>query len=693
MRPPEKEAAPTSQAGAGLADAKTCLNNLDTGSFVNSELRDSTNTSDRNPTSASREYWFSLVQSVREKEPQIETVSLQKFMDKISSGRWADPIRRVRDALARGDTDAAKAEKLRLPAALPSGIFERRAIDGLRERSGLICADLDQLGDQLAGYREHIEADPYTFGCFLSPSGNGLKVLMLVDLGRTHEEAFRAMKHHFLKQFDLEIDEACKDVSRACFVSFDPDAYLGKGAQVLSYPPEPVSFATPDEKLPRARLVDGTRPGDDYDARGDFFGLLRKHGWTPVGDGNTRWTRPGKTNGVSATWNAVPDKFHVFSSNAAPLEAGTTYRPWHVFAILEHKGDFKAAAQALAAKGYGARLTRTVSTDRNFGDIRITPVQTTTLWPEPVAASHLLKQPPPRPPELISGMLYHGGTLLMAGASKSRKTYTMLQQGIAVATGGVWLGMECDLAPVLYLNLELQDFAVHDRLRSICDALRIKAPDNFHLWNLRGVKCSKTDLVKQVPDMIHKLGAKLVILDPYYKVSSQSGMDEISNHEQGELLCELETMCAGPGAALTIAHHFAKGNQSAKNAIDRASGGGVFARWPDAIMTMTDHKEENALIVEMALRNFAPKKPFVVRYEHPLWVQAPELRAGDLKDAAGRKRVYREEDTLAKLPPEGATYSEWARKAAISKTTFGRHLERLLDTGKVKQVGQVYNRR
>ncbi len=634
---------------------------------------------------------FSFASTVLGQVP-LETITLASFVEGIRSGRWAEPVERVRSMLARDDKGAAYGEKRRLPAVLPSGIFDKRSNEGLRERTGLICADLDALGDQLPSYREYIEADEYTLACFRSPSGTGLKVWLRLDLDRTHEEGFRAMRRHFLERFGLEIDEACKDVSRACFVSHDTEAFFADDAQVLPYPPKPVRFDAPEEKMPGSRLVDGTRPGDEYDARGDFFGLLRKHGWTSTGDGANRWTRPGKTLGVSATWNEVPGRFHVFSSNAAPLEPGKTYKPWHVYAFLEHGGDFKAASRALSAQGYGEQRTRTTNADQIVGSSSLAPAPSVTTWPEPVTASQIFAQPPAKPPELISGVLYHGGTMLMAGASKSRKTFTLLQQAVAVATGGYWLGMKCDLAPVLYLNFELQDFAVHDRLRAICDALQIEAPENFHLWNLRGVKCSKTDLGERVPDVIRKLGARLVILDPYYKVSSQSGKDEISNHEQGELLCDLETMCAAPGAALSIAHHFAKGNQSAKNAIDRASGGGVFARWPDVMMTMTDHKEENSLTVEMALRNFAPKKPFVMRYDHPLWVLAPDLQPADLKDAGGRKKEYEEEDTLAKLPTDGASYTEWQKKSKLSETTFGRHRDKLVAAGKVKQVGPVYIR-
>ena len=97
-----------------------------------------------------------------------------------------------------------------------------------------------------------------------------------------------------------------------------------------------------------------TRPGDDFNARGDVVALLEKHGWRACGkrsDGNLHWTRPGKTRGTSAT---LKDRtFYVFSSNAAPFEPNTAYSPFAILTLLEHGCNYEAAATALRAEGYG----------------------------------------------------------------------------------------------------------------------------------------------------------------------------------------------------------------------------------------------------------------------------------------------------------------------------------------------------
>lgn len=93
-------------------------------------------------------------------------------------------------------------------------------------------------------------------------------------------------------------------------------------------------------------------PGDDYDFRCDMPSLLKKHGWRPAGRDGKYWTRPGKTKGISASWDVVPGRFFVFSSSTE-FEPMHVYRPWHVYAILECGKDYARAAGELRRQGFG----------------------------------------------------------------------------------------------------------------------------------------------------------------------------------------------------------------------------------------------------------------------------------------------------------------------------------------------------
>lgn len=95
------------------------------------------------------------------------------------------------------------------------------------------------------------------------------------------------------------------------------------------------------------------KPGEEFNQRGDVRGLLEKHGWRrlhPSSRGEV-WARPG-ANHTSATLFA-DGSLYVFSTNAHPFEHDRAYSPFAIFATLEHGGDFKTAAKALAADGYG----------------------------------------------------------------------------------------------------------------------------------------------------------------------------------------------------------------------------------------------------------------------------------------------------------------------------------------------------
>ena len=97
------------------------------------------------------------------------------------------------------------------------------------------------------------------------------------------------------------------------------------------------------------------RPGDAFNKNGDIIDLLIENGWT-ASNRNAQviyLKRPGKNKGLSATFNHVPNKLYVFSTNAHPFEGGRAYDKFAVYSILKHNGDFKAASRTLLREGYG----------------------------------------------------------------------------------------------------------------------------------------------------------------------------------------------------------------------------------------------------------------------------------------------------------------------------------------------------
>ena len=319
------------------------------------------------------------------------------------------------------------------------------------------------------------------------------------------------------------------------------------------------------------------------------------------------------------------------------------------------------------------------------------PRHIATDWPDTISAAELLASPPVIPAVLIAGILYQGGTMLISGPSKSHKTYTMLDQAIALATGQQWLGFATVQTPVLYLNLELQGFATATRVDHICKARNVAFPANLHLWNLRGRSVSLAELKIRLDRKIRQLGAGVVMIDPHYKVSSVSGMEENSNDDQGALLAALESICTLNSAALVLSHHFAKGDASAKNAIDRASGGGVFARWGDVMLTFTPHEEADSMTVEMSLRTFAPVEPFVVSWTYPRWSIEKSFDPEKLKRRGGPKEKNSASTLLDTLGDKLMSNSEWLKASGMNECTFRRKRDALIDARKVELRGMFYH--
>ncbi len=112
--------------------------------------------------------------------------------------------------------------------------------------------------------------------------------------------------------------------------------------------------------------VDGDRPGDHFNGRVGWTDILGPHGWQVFRrtSGATYWSRPGKSPpGVSAstgfcTGRSGHDLLYVFSTSAAPFDAEMAYSRFAAYAILNHNGDFKAAARALGRAGYGVPVVK-----------------------------------------------------------------------------------------------------------------------------------------------------------------------------------------------------------------------------------------------------------------------------------------------------------------------------------------------
>jgi hypothetical protein len=211
-------------------------------------------------------------------------------------------------------------------------------------------------------------------------------------------------------------------------------------------------------------------------------------------------------------------------------------------------------------------------------------------------------------------------------------------------------------------------------------------------WGLRGHAAAFRNLKEETLAATNGHDLALVIVDPIYK--GLGDRDENKAGDIASLLNEIESLAVATGAAVVFGHHFSKGNQAAKDAIDRVSGSGVFARDPDTILTMTRHEEEDAYVVDAILRNFPPVEPFVVRRAHPLMVRDESLNPKALKKAGAALQKYSDDDILKPLARGGMTTTEWQRDLSIgiglSPSGFHDRLRKLKTRDAIKKEGKKW---
>lgn len=296
------------------------------------------------------------------------------------------------------------------------------------------------------------------------------------------------------------------------------------------------------------------------------------------------------------------------------------------------------------------------------------------------------------PDELVEGLLHRGAKMMVAGGSKSFKTWILLHLGLSVAAGVPWWGMKVRQGRVLYVNMELMRGFCEGRVRSIKAAMKVDAVPGFDSWHLRGYARDFKELMPQFLSALAGGQYALLILDPVYKLLGER--DENANGEVAQLLNEFEAVAVRGNCAVAYGHHHSKGNQSEKDAKDRSSGAGAWTRDPDALVDLVPHEEEEHFTATFTLRNNAPKKAMVVRWEFPVMSIAPGMDPTALRKAGRPKeRGVADIVTLLMGHEPGLGYGEWEKAAAargISESTFKRLRTQAVSDGKVELVAGLY---
>lgn len=228
-------------------------------------------------------------------------------------------------------------------------------------------------------------------------------------------------------------------------------------------------------------------------------------------------------------------------------------------------------------------------------------------------------------PELVHGVLRQGHKMIITGPSKSGKSMAMLELAVAIARGDYWLMHKCSRGRVLFINFEIDPASFKKRVHAYCQKRGIRLdPGMMEIWNLRGHLIEPKSFAENLIRYCRGKHFSAILLDPIYKMMEIQDENNAADISQ---MCNLfDKITMETDASIIFSHHFSKGSKYNTSAIDRASGSGVFARDPDAIVvfSLLDWKPpeetpyKTAIRVEMILREFASPQPMNFFFDYPL---------------------------------------------------------------------------
>lgn len=155
---------------------------------------------------------------------------------RIKEGTSKDLVKKIRSEKNKTERNELKKQ---LPAICFSGTFNKRNDNALLEHSGLICLDFDGYEKQkvLLEDKDMLTKNKFVFSVFVSPSGNGLKVLVKIPAdAENHQNYFNSLEKYFNSVY---FDKTSKNISRVCYESYDPLIYINENSSIWDKIEEP----------------------------------------------------------------------------------------------------------------------------------------------------------------------------------------------------------------------------------------------------------------------------------------------------------------------------------------------------------------------------------------------------------------------------------------------------------------------
>jgi len=442
------------------------------------------------------------------------------------------------------------------------------------------------------------------------------------------------------------------------------------------------SVPTPAPGLrPAGQVQDG--PGAIYNQRGSWRDLLVSHGWTELGThgGITRWRRPGKSDGISATTghcrgDVGGDLLYVFSSNAAPFEPGRTYSIFGARAALMHGGDHSACARELRDLGYVADAPACGVLVEKAKQNAAENAQESGEKKRRYKFSSELRRVEDDKKWIVHGILSAGQTTILSAHPKAGKTTLLAHMIRALGTGEQFLDRATRPCKVLVMSEEDEP--------TIADRIADLGIGDYCAWYVRPFPVRPTKIqwqewVAAVIQDCQEVGAEVVIIDTMSRnlpISDENDATDVDNALQP--LWELNRA----GVAIVLVHHIRKSVAAGDDTITSSRGSIAFNGFAEIILNLSkinnDADSTQRHLSGDSRASHVPKDLVIDL------VDGRYVVAGDLRQAeAARDRAK----LLAALTAEPTSARDCAIKSELPQARTERLLHDLMVAGRVRQSG------
>jgi len=610
-------------------------------------------------------YTFSIFKNVADTAP--EQITLDDFAEMVVGGEWSDLIGRIR---AEQDEDRQQLLKRKLPCVTVSGVFlGGHHASNMVSHSGLICLDFDShdnpsMDGCAEAMRDKLAEDPFVKLAFVSARGNGVAAIVRIEPDR-HGDAFDNLMAYFRKEHNLNIDRACRDVTRLRFVSWsetreNPHARLFRRYSL-------VETHTVPKTSPDANTLPSAPSGEEVKAvnmpkarREEILSALER-------------VSPDSRQ----TWLDVGMAIH--AENSA-LEGFNLWRVWSE--MNDAAGKFNEKDLGRVWKSFGKREGVRIETlfkmayDSGWQGA---PKERHTGGALPVLVAATWMQTPSKPRDPVIENVFDSGTFVeIIAPSKCRKSFFALQLANCVASGRKFLGWAVPRRRrVLLINVEILPDREHDRLSGMVRTLNLLGEDLERLLvcNIKGLELP--DPVGAICATIRHEKPEVCIIDPLYLIH---GEDENDQKAMTDVFRRISSVQVETQCTIIVVHHDAKGKAGDRDKRDRGSGSGIMGRFSDSRIILTPHKDnpEDLVCVETLCRYVPPQPGLVCRFvDGVLQVEESEECTPDTTKTSKTRFMKSEkavEDAVERMGMEiiqGGPFNATALHARMGKDGLG----------------------